>query len=77
MMQTRYIVLVPCMHTLLMHPQAIMLDPLSPWGYEARHAALHEAGDYYNAVHAFEAMLSMIEQSPDPAIHREYDAPLL
>ena len=65
------------MYTLLMHPQVIILDPSSPWGYEAKHATLHEAGDYDNAVLAFEAMLSMIERSPDAVVCREYDAPLL
>lgn len=42
-----------------------MLDPLSPWGYERKHAALHVAGDYENAINAFEAMLSKISQSSD------------
>ncbi|KAG8214862.1 hypothetical protein J3R82DRAFT_10029 [Butyriboletus roseoflavus] len=58
--------------------KAIMLDPSSPWGYERKHAALHEAGDYDNAIDAFEAMLSKMSQSPDPAIrehHRQYINP--
>ena len=47
------------------HHQVVELDPLSPWGYERRHAALHKAGEYQNAVNAFEEMLSRhILQSP-------------
>ena len=49
----------------------IELDPLSPWGYERRHAALHKAGDYQNAVDAFEAMLSRMLESSDPDIRGE------
>ena len=48
-----------------------MLDPLSPWGYERKHAALHEAGDYENAINTFETMLSKISMSPDPEIRGE------
>lgn len=48
-----------------------MLDPSSPWGYEIKHAAFHKGGDYVNAVRAFEAMLSTMEQSPDPDIRRK------
>ena len=56
---------------LLTHPhQAIALNPLSPWGYEMKHAVLHKAGDYDNAVHAFEAMLSTITHYPDPDVQR-------
>ena len=51
--------------------QAIAFNPSSPWGYEMKHAALHEAGEYKDAVHAFEAMLSMIAQYPDLDIQRE------
>jgi tetratricopeptide (TPR) repeat protein len=51
--------------------QAITLDPSSPWGYEMKHAALHKAGDYDNAVDAFEVMLSKIMESPDPDVQRE------
>ena len=51
--------------------QAITLDPSSPWGYEMKHAALHKAGDFDNAVDALETMLSKIAQSPDPDICRE------
>ncbi|KAF8427612.1 hypothetical protein L210DRAFT_3565025 [Boletus edulis BED1] len=50
--------------------KVIELDPSSPWGYERKHAALHEAGDYDNAVNAFEAMLSKMSQSTDPGIHK-------
>ena len=57
--------------SLLTYHQVIMLDPSSPWGYEMKHAALHKAGDYDDAVVAFEAMLSKIAQSPDPDVQRE------
>ncbi|KAF8547486.1 hypothetical protein OG21DRAFT_1450227 [Imleria badia] len=50
--------------------QAITLDPSSPWGYEVKHAALHKARDYDNAVDAFKVMLSKIEQSPDPDVQQ-------
>ena len=50
----------------------IELDRSSPWGYERKYAALHEAGDYDSAISAFEEMLSKMEQSPDPDIHREF-----
>ena len=53
------------------HHQVITLDPLSPWGYEMKHAALHKAGDFDNAVAALETMLSKMVRSPDPDIHRE------
>ncbi|KAF8125299.1 hypothetical protein EV363DRAFT_1351316 [Boletus edulis] len=58
--------------------KAIELDPSSPWGYERKHAALHKAGDYENAVNAFEAMLSKMSQSTDLGIrklHRYYINP--
>ena len=50
----------------------IKLDPSLPWGYERKHAALHKAGDYDNAISTFEEMLSKMEQSPDPDIRREF-----
>jgi hypothetical protein len=56
---------------LIHHHQVITLDPLSPWGYEVKHAALHKAGDFDNAVDALETMLSKIAQSPDLVIRRE------
>jgi hypothetical protein len=49
----------------------ITLDPSSPWGYERRHAALHGAGRYDDAIGTFEMMLSKISQSPDPDIRGE------
>ncbi|KAN0094863.1 hypothetical protein V8E55_003150 [Tylopilus felleus] len=58
--------------------QVVELDPLSPWGYERKHAALHKAGEYQNAVHAFEEMLSSISQSSDQnirALHCQYVNP--
>ena len=48
-----------------------MLDPSSPWGYERKHAALHRAGRYEDAIGTFETMLLKISQSPDPEIHGE------
>jgi hypothetical protein len=48
-----------------------MLDPSSPWGYERKHAALHRAGRYDDAVCTFETMLVKILQSPDPEIRGE------
>ena len=53
------------------HHQAIALNPLSPWGYEMKHAASHTAGDFDGAVDALETMLSKIAQSSDPEILRE------
>ena len=50
-----------------------MLDPTFPWGYERKHAALHEAGYYENAVDAFEMMFSKMLQSPDPDIRGKGD----
>lgn len=44
------------------------LDTSCPWGYEAKHAVLCEAKRYDEAVEVFKTMLSMIEQSSDPAI---------
>ena len=51
--------------------QVIELDPLSPWGYERKHAALHKAGDYQNAFEAFKVMCSRILKSSDPEIRGE------
>ena len=48
-----------------------MVDPSSPYGYEVKHTALHKAGDYGDAVDAFEVMLSKMAQSPDPKVQRE------
>ena len=49
----------------------IELDPLSPWGYERKHAALHKAGRYDDAISMFGTMLLKISQSPDPDIRGE------
>ena len=51
--------------------QVIELDPLSPWGYERKHAALHEAADYQNAFDAFEVMRLRMLESSDPEIRGE------
>ena len=48
--------------------QVTTLDPSSPWGYERKHAALHSAGRYDDAITAFETTLLKISQSPDPEI---------
>ena len=48
--------------------QAIEADPLVPWGYERRHAALHGARRYDEAIAAFTRMLSLIEDSCDQSI---------
>ena len=72
-MQTKYIVFASWMSILLIHHhQVITLDPLSPWGYEMKHAALHKAGDFDSAVDVLETMLSNIVHSPDPVIRREF-----
>ena len=71
MMQTKYVIIVACRSILLTRHQVIGLDPSSLWGYEMKHAALHKAGDYDSATSAFEEMLSKMEQSTDPDIHRE------
>ena len=60
------------MSVLLTHHQVITLDPSSPWGYERKHAALHEAADYDKAIEAFKAMLMRMAESPDPNIQREW-----
>ncbi|KAF8439821.1 hypothetical protein L210DRAFT_2180819 [Boletus edulis BED1] len=53
--------------------EVIRLDPSSPWGYEVKHAALHKARKYEDAINAFEAMLSKMAQSPDPDIQQRGD----
>ena len=69
-MPTRYIISVRKVH-LVDHHQVILLDPSSPLGYEMKHAALHEGGDYLNSVGAFEAMLKKIAESSDPSIQSD------
>ena len=44
---------------------------LSPWGYERKHAVLHKAGDYENAINAFEAMLLKMSELSDLEIRGE------
>ncbi|KAF8430510.1 hypothetical protein L210DRAFT_3764535 [Boletus edulis BED1] len=53
--------------------EVIALDPLSPWGYEMKHAALHKGGDYGNAADAFETMLTKMAESPNPDVQRHGD----
>ncbi|KAN0087909.1 hypothetical protein V8E55_006530 [Tylopilus felleus] len=58
--------------------KVIELNRLSLWGYERKHAALHKAGDYQNAINAFEAMLSRMLELSDPeirALHFQYIDP--
>ena len=59
-MQIRYVVSLSSSILFTHRCQVITLDPSSPWGYEMKHAALHEAGDYENAIKAFETMLSKL-----------------
>ncbi|KAH7904981.1 heterokaryon incompatibility protein-domain-containing protein [Hygrophoropsis aurantiaca] len=49
---------------------AIQLDHTSPWGYERKHAALHGAQDYGNAIEAFSTMLLKLENSLDPVTRK-------
>ncbi|KAH0831376.1 hypothetical protein J3R83DRAFT_14039 [Lanmaoa asiatica] len=44
---------------------AIKLNPSSPFGYERKHAALHGAHRYDEAINAYNDMLLKLEQSPD------------
>ncbi|KAI5986046.1 hypothetical protein F5J12DRAFT_930341 [Pisolithus orientalis] len=46
--------------------EAVKVDPSSPWGFEAKHVALHGAKQYDEAIEAFKSMLLRIEQSCDP-----------
>ena len=52
--------------------QATKVDPLHPRGYEQRHAALHGLQRYDEAIAAFTRMLSIIEESPNQEIRRQY-----
>ena len=73
MTQMRYVRLLDSRSLLSIYQyQVIMLDPSSPWGYERKHAALHRAGRYEDAVHMLETMLSKISRSLDPDIYGEY-----
>ncbi|KAF8547869.1 hypothetical protein OG21DRAFT_838193 [Imleria badia] len=58
--------------------KSITFDPNSPRGFETKHAALHGAGRYDDAIQTFETMLSKMAQSPDPQIrgrHGRYVSP--
>ena len=57
MMQTKYVASLSGSILFAHRRQVIVLDPSSPWGYVTKHTALHKAGDYENAVKAFETML--------------------
>ena len=64
-MQIRSVVSLPNLIPFTHLRQAIALDPSSPWGYERKHAALHKAGDYENAIKAFETMFSKLSDRED------------
>lgn len=48
--------------------EAVKVNPSYPWGYEAKHVALHRAKRYDEAISTFQCMLQVIEQSNDPEI---------
>ncbi|KAI6146669.1 hypothetical protein BKA82DRAFT_2189167 [Pisolithus tinctorius] len=50
--------------------QAVKVDPSSPWSYEVKHAALHGAKRYDDAIDIFKSMLQVIEQSNDPQVRQ-------
>ncbi|KAI6009516.1 hypothetical protein F5J12DRAFT_40996 [Pisolithus orientalis] len=50
--------------------EAVKADPSSPLGYEVKHATLHGAKRYDEAIDAFKSMLHVIEQSHDPLIRQ-------
>ncbi|KAI6040391.1 hypothetical protein EDC04DRAFT_2894125 [Pisolithus marmoratus] len=50
--------------------EAVKADPSCPWSYKAKHAVLHGAKQYDEAIDAFRSMLHVIEQSPDLAIRQ-------
>ncbi|KAI6120389.1 hypothetical protein EV401DRAFT_2196620 [Pisolithus croceorrhizus] len=50
--------------------EAVKADPSNPWGYEAKHTALHGAKRYDEAIDAFKSMLQAIERSHDPEIRQ-------
>ena len=57
MTRTRFVLLSHVVRSLLTYSlQVITLDPSSPWGYERKHAALHRAGRYDDAISMFETM---------------------
>ncbi|KIK21827.1 hypothetical protein PISMIDRAFT_11981 [Pisolithus microcarpus 441] len=50
--------------------EAVKADSSNPWGYEAKHAALHEAKRYDEAIDALNSMLHAIEQSRNPELRQ-------
>ena len=56
---------------LIVQSQVIELNPSSYRGYELKHAALHGAQCYDEAVEAFKIMISKMDHSPDPQIQRK------
>ena len=77
-MQMKYpIFVLPKTIILIKACQVIKLDPSSPSGYEKKHAALHGAGRYGDAINAFKTMLSKMSQSSDPGIRGEGDGSVL
>ena len=55
-----------------MRSQAIKLNPSSLCGYESKHAALHGAHRYDEAINTYNNMLVKLEQSPDPVTRGKY-----
>jgi hypothetical protein len=47
------------------HTQVIQLNPSSHVGYKLKHAALHGAQRYDEAIATFQAMLSKLDDAPD------------
>ncbi|KAG1770184.1 hypothetical protein EDD22DRAFT_948496 [Suillus occidentalis] len=48
----------------------IELNPSSYLGYEVKHATLHDAQRYDEAIQAFNVMLSRLDDAPDPQIRK-------
>ncbi|KAI6017126.1 hypothetical protein EDC04DRAFT_2902662 [Pisolithus marmoratus] len=51
--------------------ETVKVDPSYPWGYEAKHAALHGAKRYDEAIDASESMFHVTEQSHDLATRQQ------
>lgn len=57
-----------CNHIDTINAQIIELNPSSYLGYEVKHATLHDAQRYDEAIEAFNVMLSKLDDAPDPQI---------
>ena len=51
--------------------EAITLNPLSPWGYERKLAALQGMGRHDEAIQAYNSILSALEQFADSKMQRK------